>query len=59
MKKTDKKIVIVAIICLTILEICAIFKGINGTMRTVIFTMIGALAGLSMPIPKILKGGSR
>lgn len=56
-KKTDRKIVITAIVCLSILEVCAMFFGVNGTMRTIIFTMIGTLAGLSMPIPKFLKGG--
>lgn len=55
MKPVDKQIVISAIICLTILEIFAMAYGINGTMRTIIFTLIGTLAGLSLPIPKVLK----
>ena len=58
-KKTDRKIVITTIICLSLLEIAAMYFGINGTMRTIIFTMIGTLAGLSLPIPTILKGGIR
>lgn len=49
MKKVDKNIVITAIITLGILEVCAMYFGINGTMRTIIFTMIAALAGLSLP----------
>lgn len=57
MKKIDKSIVICAIISLSILEICAMYFGINGTMRTIIFTIIAGLAGLSLPTPKILKGG--
>jgi len=60
-EKVDKEIVIAAIFGLVILEICAMYFGINGTMRTIIFTMIGTLAGLSMPTPEIfknkLKGG--
>lgn len=57
MNKVDKKIVITAIICLTVLELAAMYYGINGTMRTIIFTLIGSLAGLSLDVPKILKGG--
>ena len=56
-KKTDRKIVITAIITLGIVQVAAMIFGINGTVRTIIFTMIGTLAGLSLPIPKILKGG--
>ena len=57
LKKVDKKIVITAIISLSVLEIFAMYFGINGTMRTIIFTIIAGLAGLSLPTPKILKGG--
>ena len=57
MKKTDKNIVITAIISLSVLEVFAMHYGINGTMRTIIFTIISGLAGLSLPTPKILKGG--
>ena len=59
LKKTvNKNIVVTAILCLTIIEIFAMFFGINGTMRAIIFTMIGSLAGLGLPTPKILKGGN-
>lgn len=57
MEKVDKKIVMTAIVCLSVMEVCAMYFGINGTMRTIIFTLIAGLAGLSMPIPSILKGG--
>ncbi len=53
----DKSIIITAIICLTILEIVAMFNGINGTMRTIIFSMIAGLTGLSLPQLKLMKGG--
>jgi len=39
------------------MEVCAMFNGINGTMRTIIFAMIAGLTGLAMPQLKILKGG--
>lgn len=56
MKKKDKSTVITAIISLTVLELMAMYMAVNGTIRAIIFTMIGTLAGLSMPIPKILGG---
>lgn len=48
-EKVDWKLASVAIICLTILEICAMFNGINGTMRTIIFTMIALIVGIQLP----------
>jgi len=45
-------VVITAIICLSILEVFAMFKGINGTFRTIIFATIAGLAGWTMPTPK-------
>ena len=57
MKQVDKEIVIMAIGCLTVLQLAAMYYGINGTMRTIIFTLIGGLAGLTLPVPTILKGG--
>lgn len=57
MEQTDKHIVITAIVSLSIMQIFAMYYGINGTMRTIIFTLIGGLAGLSLPQLKILKGG--
>ena len=43
-------VVITGIICLTILEIYAMFNGINGTFRTFIFTAIAGLAGWRIKI---------
>jgi len=43
-------VVITAIICLALLEVCAMFQGINGTFRTIIFTAIAGLAGWRIPI---------
>ena len=55
MEKIDKSIVKTAIIWLAILEIVAMIMGINGTMRAIIFTMIGALAGLSVDTKRFIK----
>lgn len=38
-------VVITAIICLSLMEVVAMYFGINGTMRTIIFTIIAGLAG--------------
>lgn len=53
-EKVDRSIVITAIIGLVVLQLAAMNYGVNGTMRTIIFTMIGTLAGLSIPTPTIL-----
>ena len=53
-RDVDKSIIITAIIGLVIIELFAMYKGINGTMRAIIFAMIAGLAGLSMPQLKIL-----
>jgi len=60
-KKTKQQIqwqvACVAIICLSIMEVCAMFNGINGTMRTIIFSLIALIVGIQMPQLKIMKGG--
>ena len=45
----DWKIVFVAILCLTILEIVAMFQGINGRLFSFVLVIIAGLAGLSLP----------
>lgn len=52
-QKVDWRVLATAIVCLTTLEICAMAYGINGTMRTIIFTLIALIAGISIPQPKI------
>jgi len=46
---------ITAIICLTIMECFAMYYGINGTMRTIIFTVIAGIAGLTINTDKFIK----
>ena len=55
MKTVDKWVVITAIIGLVVLECFAMHYGINGTFRTIIFTAIAGLAGLTVPTPKFIK----
>jgi len=47
-----EKIVLVAIICLTVLEVVALMKGINGTLLTMVIALIAGLSGWITPIPK-------
>jgi len=42
-----------AIVVLGILECFAMSHGINGTMRTIIFTLIALIVGIQMPQIKI------
>ena len=52
--KIDWRIGCIAILCLAGLELAAMHYGINGTMRTIIFTLIALIVGVTIPTPKIL-----
>ena len=45
---------IVAIVCITVQEVVALSKGINGTMFTLTVAGIAGLAGLATKTPKML-----
>ncbi len=45
------KIIITAIICITILEIYALTRGINGILLTTVIAVIAGLAGVATPTP--------
>ena len=47
--KVEWKVRVVALVCLTVLEIIAMQQGINGTMRTIIFSMIALIVGIQLP----------
>ena len=46
-------ITIVAIICVALLEACALFNGINGTYFTIVIGAMCALAGVMLDKKKI------
>ena len=54
-QKVDKSVLITTIIGLVILEIAAMQYGINGTMRTIIFSIIALICGISIPTEKVIK----
>jgi hypothetical protein len=45
----DWRIAATAIICLTMIEIIALLNGVNGTVRTIIFSLIALIVGVQMP----------
>ena len=54
----NKWVVIIAILGLSVIEIVALLKGVNGTLMMIIIAAIAGLAGWVMPTPNILlKGG--
>ena len=56
-KKREKNIpvVLAAILCLTLLDIVALYNGIDGVLMSTIVAIIAALAGLAVPTPELLK----
>lgn len=54
-KKIHWSISIVAIVCLTVIEIFAMYFGINGLMRSIIFALIAGIVGISIPLDKFIK----
>lgn len=54
-KIIDWRISVTAILCLSVLELSAMYHGINGTMRTIIFMLITGIVGVGLPQPKFMK----
>jgi hypothetical protein len=53
-------IIITGLICLTLLEMFALYNGIDGTLFTAVIAIIAAAIGITIPKPKFLideKGG--
>ena len=53
-KQIDWRIGVCAILCLTVMELAAMHYGINGTMRTIIFSLIALIVGVTMPQPAVI-----
>ena len=54
-KKINKDVIIVGISALTILEVTALLKGIDGTFFTLIAVLIAGAIGLNIPTPKQIR----
>jgi len=55
MKIKNGKVVIVGILCLTIIELFALSKGIDGVLMSTIIGIIALVIGVKIPTPKIMK----
>lgn len=53
--KIDKSIVITGILCVTGLELAAMYMGYNGVILTAVIAVIAGAVGLSQKKPKFLK----
>lgn len=51
--KIDYRIVIVGLICITLLEMMAMYKGVNGVLLTVVIGIIAASIGIIIPKEKV------
>jgi len=49
------RIILTAIIMIGILEVIALFNGINGMLLTIVVATIAGLAGLKTKTPKIME----
>ena len=48
-----KEIVITGLLCLTALEVVALYHGINGTLFTIVVGVIAMSIGVVIPTPKV------
>jgi len=54
-KEIDYRIVITGILCITALEMFAMFQGINGWLLRAVVVGIAAAIGFVIPFPKSVK----
>jgi len=51
----NKRIIITGIICITLLEIIALCKGIDGALLTMVVAVLAAAIGVTIPTPKVMQ----
>ena len=51
----DKSIVITGIICITLLEVFALYMGIDGIVLTAVIAILAAAIGVAVPKEKFIK----
>ena len=54
--KMPKEIIMCGIIALMVIEVVALFLGVNGTFRMTLTALIAAAIGITIPTPKVLGG---
>ena len=55
MEKIDKEVIALGVIALTLIEICALLKGIDGVLLTTIVGIIALGIGVVIPANRIIK----
>ena len=53
-KKVDWKIVVAGLVCLTVIELFALSKGINGTILSMYIAIVAGAIGYTLPQPKFI-----
>lgn len=53
--ETRSNPLVIGIICLTIIEVVALLKGVNGVVLTMVIGAIAAAIGITIPKPKWIK----
>ena len=55
MKEIKTSVIITSLICITLLEAFALYKGLNGVLLTTIVAVIAGIAGFIIPSPFKIK----
>ena len=50
-KQMDWRVLATGLVCLTAIEICALMNGIDGTLMTLVVSIIGLVIGVTLPNP--------
>ena len=53
--KIDWRIVVMAMGCITVLEIYALYSGINGVLLSATLATLATMAGVAIPTPKFMR----
>ena len=54
-EKIDWRIICMAIVCITVIEMYALSMGINGVLLTIVIGIIAGMAGYILPSPIKIK----
>ena len=51
MTQIDWRIIVIGLLCLTVIEICALLRGVDGTILSAVIGIIGLTIGITLPNP--------
>jgi len=52
-QKIDVRVIVTAMMCITLLELYALYQGINGLLLTSVIAILAVIAGVAIPTPKL------